>query len=748
MLQQTLVRWIPPIFRPSDRGPQAADPETPAPPAAPPRRFRLYWPFKLHILRAKTEEAAAPAIEIASTPPLDLAEIVDSLFWSGYTGTGEPEEILQRLRKMQESAVDASRVEFLLRETGLRQKIDAVGEELRQDRADEPGIRAKIDGLREARAASTQGVHQARERLLAAYARLTALRHRFPLRRIEERIRAEAELLKVVTENVAATDAVRTSVEAALLERELSRRETAGPAFAEWQAGHQERVRAIREQSERQGRVVSSLRASGMTERVAGFFVWAGYVGMIIFGWRLGDVLHQRAFPNAHSINGLIAPLAQTAYQTFLKVGTLPSLWAILAFVMVWLLGSFLIFFLFDRGLTRFDTGWKAPEDKKGAGAAQRSRSGVSYDSVFRLVSGGEVSRGDYSRYLARTPLLAMPTLLGLLALLFFAMGGQRLATNTEFVNPVNSLLFAIFGFAMAAMFTGLCALVLQPLVARRAVATAARWSTPVVVALAAALTALTVLFTGGIPHLVVWGPEALAGPVLLIVANAMMLSHGLVYRNVFRDWRALRKEATRLENEQWRMSPYSMLVPRDLKPHTLFTRCNELHEELREVWKAQDQFADDSLSDLFRPFLRPDAAADSDAAAKPGTLPSWSAEADDVLRGTRVTALDGRLEPDLTAEVVSARTEYHDAREALDDLDHRLAEAKARLDEIEGSRLEEKLSRLEGDLEKLTTERAIAEAEVETRYAALLQEGASAYENGRRLSERLVRVTTGTMKL
>jgi hypothetical protein len=226
------------------------------------------------------------------------------------------------------------------------------------------------------------------------------------------------------------------------------------------------------------------------------------------------------------------------------------------------------------------------------------------------------------------------------------------------------------------------------------------------------------------------------------------MLSHGLVYRNVFRDWRTLRKEATRLENEQWRMSPYSMLVPRDLKPHTLFTRCNELQEELREVWKAQDQFADDSLGDLFRPFLRPDAAADSGAAAEPGTHPSWSAEADDVLRGTRVTALDGRLEPDLTAEVVSARTEYHDAREALDGLDRRLAEAKARLDEIEGSRLEEKLSRLEGDLEKLTAERAVAEADVETRYAALLQEGASAYENGRRLSERLLRVTTGTMKL
>lgn len=745
---QNLVRWIVSIFHPDDKPVENSVAEA-AYAAAPAPRLWLRWPFKLRISGWKRGEITATATEVPVIKPPDWDGILDSLFWSGYTGTGNPDEMLQRLRRMQDTAVDATRVEYFLRETGLRARLDSVAEERRQDRMDEPEVRARIEALHARREQGAAAVHNARERLLPAYARLTARRHGFPVRQIQERISAEAALSQTLAENVVATEEVRASAEDALVSREVARREKGGPALAEWEAGHKERVRAVREQSERQGRVAGSLRASGMTERMAGFFVWAGYVGMIIFGWRLGEVLHERAFPSAGSLHGLIAPLAQTAFRTFLTVGTRASLWAIVIFVSVWLLGSFLIFYLFDRGLPLFDKGWNGDEEKADKGSGREP--GVTYGGILGILK-ARVSRSDYAHHLARTPLMAVPALLGLLALLFFAMGGQAVNTTPEFVNPINSLLFGLFGFAMAAAFTGCMALLLQPVLTLRASTAAppAYMRTIVPAAGFTILVILTLLFAGVIPGADVWGPGSLVGPVVMIAINAVTLSHGLVYRHVFRDWRALRNEAVRLEEEHRRKSPYSLLTSRDLKPQTLFERWNAMHEEVREAWKAQDAAVAQVLDDLPQVYSRTpaDAAAATAAAgakAEPGAAKParWSAPSDDLLRGTRVTVLDGRLEPDLTSEVVAARAAYHDAREALAAVDERLEEARARLREIEGARLDEKFARLEGDLQRLTAERAANEAEVEARYAALCQEGATAVEAGRRLAFKLARIVS-----
>ncbi|MBD0320503.1 MAG: hypothetical protein ICV87_09235, partial [Gemmatimonadetes bacterium] len=643
---QNLVRWIISIFHPSDK--PAEDSVRGAEPSSAPRlRLRLRLPFSLPIFGVRREITEASA-DVPLVQPPDWDGILDSLFWSGYTGTGNPEEMLQRLRRMQDTAVDATRVEYFLRETGLRARVDAVAEERRQDRLDEPEVRARIEGLHAQREQRAAAVHAARERLLPAYARLTALRHGFPVRQIEERIRAEAVLSKTLAENVVATEEVRAKAEDALLSREVARREKAGPAIAEWEAGHKERVRVIREQSERQGRMAGSLRASGMNERVAGFFVWAGYIGMIIFGWRLGEVLHERAFPNAGSLHGLIAPLAQTAYRTFLTVGTRASLWAIVIFLAVWMLGSFLIFFLFDRGLPLFDKGWKG--DQASAAKAPAREPGVTYGAIVGALK-ARVSRSDYVYHLARTPLLAVPAMLGLLALLFFAMGGQSVNAKPEFLNPVNSFLFGLFGFAMAACFTACVALLLQPLLALRATAAAAPayMRTIVPAAGCAVLVIVMLLFAGAVPGVDVWGRGSLIGPVVMITINAVTLSHGLVYRHVFRDWRALRRETTRLETEHWRKSPYSLLTPRDLKPRTLFDRWNGLHEEVREAWRAQDAAVAQVIDDLPQPRSAADAAETDKQPA--GTRDRWSPRSDDLLQGTRVTVLDERLEPVLTSE-------------------------------------------------------------------------------------------------
>ena len=739
---QNLVRWIVSIFRPNDKAAEGSAPEA-EPSGAPARRLWLRWPFKLRI-SGSSREITAAATELPLVQPPDWDGIVDSLFWSGYTGTGQPEEMLQRLRRMQDTAVDATRVEYFLRETGLRARLDAVTEERRQDRLDEPEVRDRIEALHAQREQRKAAVHNARERLLPAYARLTALRHQYPVRQIEERIRAEAVLSQTLAENVVATEEVRASAEDALLSREVARRQKAGPAIAEWEAGHTERVRVIGEQRERQGRVVGSLRASGMTERMAGFFVWAGYVGMIIFGWRLGEVLHERAFPNAGSLHGLIAPLAQTAYRTFLTVGTRASVWAIVIFLAVWMLGSFLIFFLFDRGLPLFDKSWNADEENAGRKPAREA--GVTYGGIVGILK-ARVSRSDYAHHLARTPLMAVPAMLGLLALLFFAMGGQSVNASPEFVNPVNSFLFGLFGFAVAASFTGCAALLLQPLLALRASAAAPPryMRTLVPAAGCAVVVTMMLLFAGVIPAVDVWGAGSLVGPVAMIAINAVTLSHGLVYRHVFRDWRALRAETTRLENEHWRKSPYSLLTPRDLKPRTLFDRWNGLHEEVREPWRVQDAAVAQLLDDLPEVYSRTPPPAAAAAKADPdGANPErWSPQSDDLLRGTRVTVLDGRLEPVLTSEVVAARAAYHDAREALATLDERLDTARVRLRDIEGARLDEKLARLEGDLQRLRAERAASEAEVETRYAALCQEGATAAEAGRRLAFKLAKIVS-----
>lgn len=804
---KNLVRWIISIFRSDDQPEDSPSTQTTVAPEAPPRKEWLRWPLKLRIFGVRRDVKAAPAPADEPVEPADWDGILDSLFWSGYTGTGNPEEMLQRLRKMQDTAVDATRVEYFLRETALRARLDAVAEERRQDRADEPDVRARIERLQAERGQGTAGVQRARERLLSVHAKLMALRHTFPVRQIQERIQTEAALSQKLAENVVATEAVRASAEDALMAREIARRERAGPAMAEWEAGHRERVRVIREHSERQNRVTGNLRASGMTAGMASFFIWAGYVGMVIFGWRLGEVLHERAFPNASSLQGLIAPLAQTAYLTFLEVGPRVSLWAIGGFLTVWLLGSFLIFFLFDRGLPLFDRHWRADEEN-GAEPAGREM-GIKYTGILSLMK-ARVSRNDYAHYLARTPLMAVPALLGLLALLFFAMGGQRVNAEPEFVNPINSLLFGLYGFAMAAALTGCVALLLQPFLAQRASTAPSPSGTQLAVPAVgfAVLVLLTLVFAGGLPQVGIWSPDSLVGPVLMIALNAVMLSHGLVYRHIFRDWQSLHQTARRLEDEHWEKSPYSLLAPQDLKPLTLFERWNQMHEEVREAWKAQDAAVTQVLDDLPgvhpvggqgaaaaapgvtrrtwwiratdrlgitrttiatsttesvappesgaeaepAPAAEPTRSApasvpdkDEPRAAKPAT---WSAAADPVLCGTRVTVLDGRLEPELTADVVAARAAYHNACEALDEVKERLADAEERLREIESRRLDKKYARIEGELERLTAERAAGEAEVEARYAALRQEGASAHEGGRQLAERLSRVTSGTIRL
>jgi hypothetical protein len=706
---------------------------------------RWIWPFRLRIfgVRPPAEEREAPTNPLVELP--DWNGILDTLFWSGYTGTGAPDETLDRLEGLQAAALSATREEFDVRQKVLAAKADALSSERVDDRAEEPVVRARIAELETAREGTAAGVASTADRLLGAHARLVSRRQDFAQRQIEERIRVEAALSQDLAATVAHTESLRTGAEAALLERERLRRERAGPAYTEWQAAYDQRVCAVRTQADTQGRVVATLRASGMTERVTGFFVWAGYLGMLVFGWRLGDVLQTKLYPNAASLSGMVTLLTRTAYGTFLRVGTERSLWWVLALTALWMAGSYGIFYLYDQGMQHFDTAWKPDSTPvSGRGSTSADGEGISYRSMLAALTGGTITRTDYRHFLARTPLLAVPVLLGALGLIFIAMGNQEFASPGEFVDPGTGLLFLAFGFALAAMVTGLLALVLQPMIARRAAQNGgpSGWAPALSVALLVAVLGGAVALSVDVgPAINPWGATSLGGPLALVLANGVMLSHGLVYRHVFRDWRALRKEVARLETEHGERNPYRILRGKAYEPESLVWRWNELHRELRDAWSAQDAAAGDPLEVSRLTVVTQPVGEDGKAIAAPTA-------ADPVLSMTTVTVRDGRMEPDLASEVARARADYAAARARQDDVERRLADARARLEEIEGTRLDERWAELQAELRRLGTERTLAEAEVEVRYMALRQEGVSAYEGGRQLADRLSRVTSSTLRL
>jgi len=760
--------------------------------------------------------------------------ILDVLFWSGYTGTGDRDTLLARIERIRQTTVNQVNTRFRVREEALRAKLDALAAQRLSDQGAEPGLRQELSQLNVVRGERRDAVQKARESLIGVFARLGAKRAQYGVRQIEERLRLETALSKQLAQNTVEIEESRTLAETALLNRELARRDRSGIGYETYRGRLEERARLAREQMERQASLVGVLRASGMTERVTGFLVWAGYLGLAAFGWRLGEVLHLLTLPAGSGPGTVSNPatlipfLADNIYNTFLELGFRMSLAAIAAFVTLWLLGSYLILRMFDSALAGFDDRWdpdrrrrvrakrkreadkgnaeKRSDEEEHAPAPHRtlsrrpSRAARSQSIGFRELVGairGDTDRSDYIRYLARTPLIAVPVLLSLLVLLFFAVGKQK-PQGAVFRDPLNSLLYLLVGLTAAAAITGFVCLLVQPVV-YRVMKTARPDASGDRLSLAVLLLPLATIAVAGSAAVrwesALWGATAPGGPLLLLGVNAVVLAHGLVYRSVQRDFRALKRESEIYEARLWSLNPYHVIQPSDLQPWSLHERWANLQEELTTLWDLQDGRLRGEPSTTVVVHLatfgsgHPAAASEGggDAAEKEKGKETeaprrkrwwewWSGKrpqdkeaatpqvstaqktaakiADDLtrqrdalLKATSLGPMDLRLEPELSAELLTAQSTFGEAHALLAETDARIAELRDRIEEVTGTSVDDEIARIDGRLRRIAASRERLVAKTEARYASVWQEGAGAYEAGKKLAQRVAKISANTIR-
>lgn len=652
---------------------------------------------------------------------------MDTLFWAGHSATPAA-PLLAAIQDAHERDVHSAKAEFSRRRAELRAEFRVLGRRRAQAPEEEVRLRAELGEVQE-QVRETEGeLRSRRAALLDAHAALAVSRAGYGIRNVQERAHAEAQLIGRVSDSVAAANQARDLAERRMLAGELARRQAAQPGLDEWVTRQQQRHEELRRQADRQARVVEEARSSGITQRVAGFLVWAGYLGMAAFGWRLGEVLHARA--SAAGTVGLIQFLSQESFQTFVQVGLWQGLTWIGALALLGLVAAPVIFAAFDRVLTRFDPRWNpTPEGGDGArrarprrtpdGDAEARGADLTWDSVVSTLH-GKVDRNDYRKHLARLPLIGVPVLMGMVVLVFLAQGRTSLQTASL---PLNSLMFLFVGIAAAAMGSGvLCLLVAAGMRTPETTVRPFRVLAGLGV-LGAAVLAWSVAEEAGWARTGPWDETALAGPLFLLLANGLMLAHGLVYNNLYRDWTALRRAVTDGEERMRDLQPHTLLGVGDLAPTALHQRWTDLYRTLDDVWRTQDAEAPlASAGDTLGGAVRD---GDEDVPA------------DQLLTSTAVTRLDERMSPELAVAVTRARSGYGEAAAAQREVARRRHGLLSRIGELNGDALARRMAEVRREAAAAEVEAAASIARLNTHFAAMRAEAQAAYATGELLRER-----------
>jgi len=686
---------------------------------------QMRFPSWLSIRRPAPEDAPVRAAAYTDTSAAlpDWDAILDLLFWAGYNGT-DAGPLLRTMEAAREREVRAARTEASRHRCELRTEFHALRRRREQGPVDEIALRADLRAVEEEARTAAAEVRQTRAALLHAHARLASERPGYAVRTVQERVRAEAQLVAEVSGAVAAADEARGEAERRIMNGELARRSAAQPELDAWTARQEQRHDELRTQASRQAQIIEEARSTGITQRVAGFLVWAGYLGMAAFGWRIGEVLHARA--NAAGAVGLVQFLSQESFETFLKIGPGQGLLWVAALAVLALVVAPAVIAVYDRVLTRFDNRWNPAAAGQESGRRVNTRRpldgdaeargvDLTWDSVVSTLH-GKVERSDYRKHLARLPLIGIPVVLGLVVLVFLSVGRTSLQASAV---PLNSLMFLFVGIAAAAMGTGVLCLLVSLRLRRREGSPRPAGLLWVLAAFGTAVLAWSVAEEFGWARTGPWDETALVGPAFLLLTNGVMLAHGLVYRNLYRDWTALRRSVTEGEERLRNLKRHSLFTIRDLAPTGLHDRWTELYRNLDDTWQAQDAEA---------PLPSNAEAPELGAAEDP---------ADPLLTCTVVTRRDERMSPALAADVLGGRIAYHEAMHSEAAVTRRRHGLLSRLGELDGDALSRRMAEVRREAAAAEAHGAAAVARVDARYAGLKTEAVAAYDTGMLLRER-----------
>lgn len=682
----------------------------------------LSWVFESLERWFRPDVPAPPEPASPHVPAEEWEAPLDSLFWAGYLRAGDAGALGASLARLQEAEAAAAQGTGDAQVRLLEAQIEAQAEAQRTLPGALRGVRRSLRRVERRRLGAGRRVDRAREALVVAYAELLADRPEHPLRLAAARVDAEAALAERVGTAGAALDRVRFESDV--------RRMVATAVTAPEEPGRPTRLDVLEaEVAERQARhdacVLRAERAieAGLSRRASGFLRWGGQLGLAVLGWYLGDALLTRVTGG----DGVMGFIANESYRVFRDVGPVRGFLWVLALGVLLLAGGTLVVLAFDRVVARFDRAWNPPpppEEKARRGrraapvpeAEGPARVDLSWNSVLEPFV-GDVERAHYRSHLARTPLLVLPALGGLLLLLFLSLGG---GIGAQVELPVDSLLYTFVGICIAVAAAGLVFVALgTPLTAPlRGEPMPRGWIAAAAVPWVLGLWSAAAEAAGAGPG--PWVEGGVTGPLLLVLANAVVMAAGHAYHAVHADAAAARRDLHRARRALAAALDEPAERARRAEELSLVERWEELQETLAGAWQEQD---------------RDDAVRLAGGPGAPGE-PAGGYR-DPLLAATVVTARDARLAPGPAGAVVAARARYLSARRHARRLARRAGELRARLEELKAADPAARMAQLAEALHGVRLDTLTAVARVDTRYAALRLEAEAALRTGEALAQR-----------
>lgn len=658
------------------------------------------------------------------------------MFWSGYSEHDDHRhEFLLSLGRLRESELIRIRNEAKRRREEIDSEINVLRAERQTAPQEQEGIRLSLETSERERRDVLQEVGRTRESVWTAFSRLVARRQTYREEALRNRLNTEAEFATVAAHNAAEADLSRLEAELRAATGEWIRRALAAP---EWK----ERIQAVKQRLEQiqvavgtQNNRAEAARAQGMTSPVAGFLVWAGYMGMGAFGWFFGNALHQAGAQGP----GLIRVLLDATYRTFAVIGLGASIVWIIAFALIVLLIAPFVLWIYDRVLRKFDHSWMPLESPQDDGRRnrrgqwpktlrERDKRGLSWESILARIS-GDIERSDYRQHLAQIPLLFGPILAVAIGLLFFSMGESQPQYLSQ---SLSTFMYFVVGVSCAATLAGLAMVFLTRGGARLP---SNLWSAVLglVTGLAVAGGLWTVATRSASSVSGPWAAGTLAVSGLLLVTNAIVLAQGLIYRHLHREVGRLRKDHMRVTNELDRLQQRALAGYSELYPDSLAARWDDLTSELEKIWPTSNR--NTTVNNTNSERKEPSVVLRSAPTDQSFDARVWS---DVTLRETAVTQEDLRMAPVETLEVTKARTAYLLALRKAKAIRRRRTELLDRLREIGSGELFSRISKLQESAANADEEGGVRHAQAELRYAQLRAEAEMAFLTGVSLRERI----------
>jgi hypothetical protein len=535
----------------------------------------------------------ALAAAVAAAPDPD-GSINDTLVLAGLYGVeSEGRDLIETLRQAREEEIALENASYERDESTFRERIESV----RRERAD---AKVRLQELAEAEQSARTQLEAARAQEIQSMSRVGTLlsslltrRAEYPLRLLARRIQDQAVLSESIRTQILDEERDRLAWEKEMHELTLQRRKANTEEFGRrLELLRQQRAQSESQLSEHEA-YMRGLRRVGITRNVAGFLMWAGYLGFVGVGWFMGEALQSLHASQDGFLQTLATLFLRGLAALFGQVGP----WVSIIFILLAppLLLALLVGCVWgvDNFLARFDPAWK------------RRRSGLrgrSDNSFWTWINdpGRDVSRRDYVQIIAKLPSYYLWSMVPLLLAFLFSRTPAAVAAKLPDVS--TSLLYTYFGVVICVLWAAFailyCSRVMEPRVRRvvtegvTGIMATLRVNGEIVVLLVL-LTAVFVasdFFPPTSPATGPWSGARMLAPLLLSALTGLVVAYAMIYRGAFRDWDALKQEVGRYEDEMQKYSGAPLLVHDEDELSRFREELRQLREDLDAAWRRMDK--------------------------------------------------------------------------------------------------------------------------------------------------------------